>query len=56
MQRVKLGQRRRVDSLIAEEALLVAKYLREKIPHWTPRIPELLEGFSGEVKVLFFLL
>jgi CRISPR-associated protein Cas1 len=39
--RIKVGKRREIETLIAEEALLFAKYLREEIPAWNPRIAEL---------------
>jgi len=38
---MKVGQKQKLETLISEEALLFAKYLREEIPHWAPRIPEL---------------
>jgi CRISPR-associated protein Cas1 len=37
--RVRVGNRQEIETLIAEEALLFAKYLREEIPDWNPRIP-----------------
>lgn len=36
--RVKFGNKQEIESLISEEALLFAKYLREEIPAWNPRI------------------
>jgi CRISPR-associated protein Cas1 len=39
--RIKVGKRQEIETLIAEEALLFAKYLREEIPAWNPRIAEL---------------
>jgi CRISPR-associated protein Cas1 len=39
--RIKMGKRQEIESLINEEALLLAQYLRGQKPHWTPRIAEL---------------
>jgi hypothetical protein len=39
--RIKVGKKQEIETLIAEEALLFAKYLREEIPAWNPRIAEL---------------
>jgi CRISP-associated protein Cas1 len=39
--RIKVGKRQEIETLIAEEALLFAKYLREEIEEWNPRIAEL---------------
>jgi CRISPR/Cas system-associated endonuclease Cas1 len=36
--RVKVGKRQEVETLINEEALLLAKYLRGEKPLWKPRI------------------
>jgi hypothetical protein len=36
--RIKIGVRQTIDTLINEEALLFAKYLRDEIPTWSPRI------------------
>ena len=40
--RVRVGKRQEIETLITEEALLFAKYLRGEKAHWTPRIPELV--------------
>ncbi len=40
VERIKAGNRQTIDSLISEEALLLAKYLRKERHDWTPRIPE----------------
>lgn len=37
--RIKVGQRQTIETLIYEEALLFAKYLRNEKKDWTPRIP-----------------
>ena len=37
--RIKVGNRQTIDTLISEEALLFAKYLRNERKDWTPRIP-----------------
>ena len=39
--RIKMGKRQEIESLINEEAFLLAEYLRGEKPHWTPRISEL---------------
>ena len=39
--RVKVGRRQEVESLISEEAMLLAKFVRNEIKEWKPRIPEL---------------
>ena len=38
---MKVGKRQTFETLINEEALLFAKYLREEMPAWNPRIAEL---------------
>jgi CRISPR-associated protein Cas1 len=39
--RIKHGERQTIETLINEEALLFAKYLREEVPAWSPRIASL---------------
>jgi DNA-binding HxlR family transcriptional regulator len=39
--RIKHGNRQTIDTLINEEALLLAKYLRNELKDWNPRIPSL---------------
>jgi CRISPR-associated protein Cas1 len=39
--RIKVGKRQEIETLIAEEALLFAKYLRKEIEEWNPRIVSL---------------
>ncbi|MBN1244047.1 hypothetical protein JXA31_00465 [Candidatus Bathyarchaeota archaeon] len=39
--RVKHGNRQTVDTLISEEALLLAKYLRNERKKWVPRLSDL---------------
>ena len=39
--RVKVGKKQEIESLVNEEALLFAKYLRGERPTWIPRIAEL---------------
>jgi CRISPR-associated protein Cas1 len=39
--RIKVGERQTVETLINEEALLFAKYLRNEKKEWTPRFPSL---------------
>jgi CRISPR-associated protein Cas1 len=39
--RIKVGRKQKFETLISEEALLFAKYLRGEKTHWEPRIPEL---------------
>lgn len=36
--RIKMGERHSIETLINEEALLFAKYLRGQIGAWSPRI------------------
>ena len=35
--RIKVGNRQTLETLINEEALLLAKYLRSEIENWVPR-------------------
>ena len=39
--RIKHGNRQTLDTLISEEALLLAKYLRNELKEWKPRIPNI---------------
>jgi hypothetical protein len=39
--RIKVGERQTIETLINEEALLFAKYLRNEKENWTPRLPKL---------------
>jgi CRISP-associated protein Cas1 len=39
VERIKVGKRQTIDTLISEEALLFAKYLRKERKEWTPRLP-----------------
>ena len=39
--RMKVGKRQTFETLINEEALLLAKYLRSEKRDWPPRIPNL---------------
>lgn len=41
VERIKVGNRQTIDTLVSEEALLFAKYLRKERCEWTPRIPTL---------------
>jgi hypothetical protein len=36
--RMRVGKRQTIETLITEEALFFAKYLREERPMWMPRI------------------
>jgi hypothetical protein len=36
--RVRMGERQEIETLINEEALLLARYLRDEKPSWHPRI------------------
>jgi hypothetical protein len=38
VERIKVGNWQTIDTLISEEALLFAKYLREEKKDWIPRI------------------
>jgi hypothetical protein len=57
--RVKHGRRQTIDTLIGEEALLFAKYLRNERKEWTPRL-KYLDYFVDKVFLdntrLFFLI
>lgn len=37
--RIKVGKKQTIETLINEEALLFAKYLRDEHREWKPRIP-----------------
>ena len=39
IERIKQGKRQTVDTLISEEALLLAKFLRNERKEWKPRLP-----------------
>ena len=41
VERIKVGNWQTIDTLISEEALLFAKYLRGEIKAWNPRIVNL---------------
>ena len=41
IERIKVGKRQTIDTLISEEALLFAKYLRNERKGWIPRLPNL---------------
>ena len=36
--RIKVGNRQTIETLINEEALLFAKYLRDEVMIWSPRV------------------
>ena len=38
IERIKVGKRQTIDTLISEEALLFAKYLRNEKKEWKPRL------------------
>jgi hypothetical protein len=38
MPRVRMGERQEIETLIIEEALLLARYLRNERKDWLPRI------------------
>jgi hypothetical protein len=38
VERIKVGKRQTVDTLISKEALLFAKYLRQEKEKWIPRV------------------
>ena len=37
--RIKVGKKQTIETLINEEALLLAKFLRNERKEWVPRIP-----------------
>jgi len=43
--RIRHGKKQTLDTLISEEALLLAKFLRNERKTWSPRIPQ-SESFS----------
>ena len=45
--RIRVGKRQTIDSLICEEALLFAKYLRGERDSWILRLPT-LESYGGK--------
>jgi len=40
--RIRMGEKQEIETLINEEALLLAMYLRDEKPEWKPRIAKLL--------------
>ncbi len=38
VERIKIGKRQTIDTLISEEALLFAKYLRQEKKEWVPKV------------------
>jgi hypothetical protein len=40
--RIRMGEKQEIETLISEEALLLAMYLRDEKPEWKPRIAKLL--------------
>jgi hypothetical protein len=40
--RIRMGEKQEIETLINEEALLFAMYLRNEKPEWKPRIAKLL--------------
>lgn len=45
--RIKVGERQTIETLISEDALLFAKYLRNEKKDWTPRTPTVVFCSSG---------
>ncbi len=41
MPRMRMGEQQEIETLISEEALLFAQYLRNEKDSWIPRIPNL---------------
>ena len=37
--RMQIGKQQTIETLINEEALILAKYLRNELNTWTPRVP-----------------
>ncbi len=50
VERIKHGKRQTIDTLISEEALLFAKYLRDERKDWTPRLSNLSCKEKGRLK------
>ena len=40
IQRIKHGKKQTLDTLISEEAFLLARYLRNEKQNWIPRLPK----------------
>lgn len=49
VERIRHGQRQTIETLINEEALLLAGYLRGEKKEWIPRIVELEDKPSGSI-------
>jgi CRISPR/Cas system-associated endonuclease Cas1 len=45
--RIRMGNRQEIETLINEEALLFAKFLREERETWIPRLPDLAKSQSS---------
>jgi hypothetical protein len=39
MQRVRMGEQQEIETLIKEEALVLAMFLRDEKKEWNPRLP-----------------
>jgi hypothetical protein len=39
--RIRMGNEQEIETLINEEALLFARYLRDELKDWAPRIPRI---------------
>jgi len=39
--RIRIGKKQTIETLINEEALLLAKYLRNERKEWNPRLPKI---------------
>ena len=50
VERIKVGKRQTIDTLISEEALLFAKYLRHERDSWSPRREELYSQSKVKIK------
>ena len=48
--RIRVGKRQTIGTLIDEEALLIAKFLRDEIKKWNPRIMTISEILSFEIQ------
>jgi hypothetical protein len=40
VKRISRGEHQTIETMINEDALIFAKYLRKEMRNWTPRIPE----------------
>ncbi len=52
--RIRQGKRQAFEMLISEEALLLAKFLRNELKGWNPRIPSLRVEVEGKEERTYY--